>query len=67
MKNQDALFDAVKAAPPVGVAGMSVFGMPLSDAVLALTALYTVFLIIDKLPTVLTRIVEMYRWLKGDR
>jgi hypothetical protein len=44
--------EAAKAAPPVGVGGMVLVGVPLSDWVLILTGLYTAlqlfFLLRDK-------------------
>lgn len=48
MKASDHINDAVLASPPVGVGGLVVFGYPLNDVVLVLTAVYTVFLIVDK-------------------
>ncbi len=36
--------ELVKATPPTSVGGLLVFGIPLSDAVLLLTGLYTAFL-----------------------
>ena len=60
-------YEPVLAAPPVGVAGLSLFGVGLSDWVLLLTLIYTIFLIIDKLPTVIARVVMAYRALRGRR
>lgn len=44
--------EATKAAPPLGVGSMVLFGVPMSDWILVLTALYTVlqlfFLLRDK-------------------
>lgn len=38
---KDVLIEASKGSPPVSVAAMSLAGIPLSDWVLLLTALYT--------------------------
>lgn len=65
MKNHDAAVEAIKAAPPVGVAGLTVFGVAISDWAVVLTILYTSFLLIDKLPTVIDRFRQFTRWLKG--
>lgn len=65
MKNHDAAVEAIKAAPPVGVAGLTVFGVAISDWAVVLTILYTAFLLIDKLPTVIERFRQFHRWLKG--
>lgn len=48
--------EVVKAAPPLGVAGMKVFGVLLSDWVIILTIIYTLFLIIDKAETVFSKV-----------
>lgn len=64
MSHHDAITEAVKAAPPVGALGLTLFGFPLNDLVLIATGIYTVFLIIDKLPAVAARLVSFWRWLK---
>ena len=49
----DAVTEAVKAAPPITVGGLTLLGVGLSELVLILTAIYTVlqiyFLLRDKL------------------
>lgn len=40
--------DLIQASPPVGVVSLNVMGVHLNDIVLVLTAIYTVFLIVDK-------------------
>lgn len=57
MKNHESL----QALPPVGVAGLTLWGIGLSDWVLMLTAVYTIFLLVDKLPVILSRIAQLYR------
>ena len=52
------------ATPPVSVTGLTVVGVPLSEWVLFLTAIYTIFLIVDKLPTVAQRILSALTWVK---
>ena len=39
---------AAKAAPPIGVTGLDLVGIPLSEWVLILTAAYTTLLIVHK-------------------
>lgn len=53
MSNSSASLEAAKAAPPLGVGGLTLFGVPLNDVVLLLTAVYTVFLIIKTAPAVI--------------
>lgn len=65
---QDAASTAAeiaKSAPPVGVGGLTLWGQPLDTWVLILTAIWTVFLIIDKFPVVVTRLLGFARWIKG--
>lgn len=49
----DAVTEAVKAAPPITVGGLTLWGVGLSEWVLILTAIYTIlqiyFLLRDKL------------------
>lgn len=40
--------DLVKAAPPGALATLKLFGIALSDWLVILTIIYTVFLIVDK-------------------
>lgn len=64
MQKHESLIEAVKAAPPVGVAGLTLGGIPISDVVVLLTGLYTIFLIIDKLPAVFRRARQLASWIK---
>ena len=64
MQKHEALIEAVKAAPPVGITGLSLYGVPLNDIVLVLTGLYTVILLIDKLPTLFKRVRQLGAWIK---
>lgn len=48
--NSSAMRDLLPAAPPVGVTGMTLMGMPLSEWVLILTLVYTAVQIIIVLP-----------------
>lgn len=50
----------------VGAAALTLGGVALSQWVITLTAIYTIFLIIDKLPVVIRRIREAYHWCKGE-
>lgn len=53
--------DAVKAAPPLAITGMTVMGFPMSDWVLLLTAIYTTIQIV----ALVRRFLVSYRL--GDR
>jgi hypothetical protein len=44
----EAINEALRAMPPISVGGLTMFSIPLNEWVLLLTAVYTVFLIIDK-------------------
>ena len=46
MSPHEQLTDIVKVAPPLTVTGMTILGYPMSDWVLALTAVYTLLQII---------------------
>lgn len=64
--NHDTTIEAAKAAPAIGVTGLTLFGYPLNEVVLVCTLIYTVFLLIDKLPAVLSRFKQLWHFLKGD-
>lgn len=64
MQKHESIIEAIKAAPPVGVAGLTLGGVPLSDVVVLLTGLYTVFLIVDKLPAMFRRWAQLMAWVK---
>lgn len=57
--------EAAMAAPPVSVAGLTLWGVGLSDWVLIATLVYTLFLITDKTPAMLARVRQFVRWVKG--
>lgn len=61
---QETIHEALRAAPPVGVGGLTIWGIQLSDGVLILTAIYTVFLLIEKAPIVIERFRSLWRKLK---
>ena len=63
--NHDTTIEAAKAAPAIGVGGLTLFGYPLNEVVLVLTLIYTVFLLIDKLPSVLGRFRQLWDFLRG--
>lgn len=46
MTLQEQLADVAKTAPPITVAGLTVAGLPISDWVLMLTALYTLLQVV---------------------
>lgn len=64
MQKHEALIEAVKAAPPASVAGLTLYGVPLNEVVLVLTGLYTAILIIDKMPTMFKRVKQLAAWIK---
>ena len=43
MNSQEQASELLKAAPPLTITGMTIFGFPVSDYVLLLTAIYTIF------------------------
>jgi hypothetical protein len=61
------LFEATKASPAVGPAGLTLMGVPLPEWIMVGSAIYTLFLIIDKVPTVIHRCRQFVRWVKGFR
>ncbi len=63
--NHDTTIEAAKAAPAIGVGGLTLFGFPLNDVVLVLTLIYTIFLLIDKLPAVWGRLRQFADKVKG--
>lgn len=56
--------DVALAAPPVSIGTLTLCGIPLAQWVLILTAIYTIFLIIDKLPAVWRVFVSIYNWVR---
>lgn len=58
------MIEAIKAAPVASVGGLTLWGYHLNDVVLVMTAFYTLFLIIDKLPTMYCRIKQMVDFLR---
>lgn len=60
-----AATEAIKAAPPLSVGGLTFFGYPFSEFVLLLTAVYTIWLIVEKTPKVLDALGNIYRRLRG--
>lgn len=65
MTNKHSLVDPVMAAPPVSTGILTIFGVPLSDWALLLSILCSIFLLIDKLPAVVTRLRAFYNLLKN--
>jgi hypothetical protein len=53
--------DLLQTTPPLTISGMVFWGIPLNDWVLMLTALYTIFLIIEKWPVVKQRIQSWFK------
>lgn len=44
----DAINEALRAAPPISIGGLTMFSIPLNEWVLLMTLVYTIFLIVDK-------------------
>lgn len=63
---KESVAELAKALPPVGVGGLTLWGVQLSDWVLILSAIYTLFLLIDKFPTMVQRCRAFARWLKKE-
>lgn len=63
---KETLIEAVKDAPPISVGGLAFLGVPLSDWVLILTLVYTIFLLIDKSHVVLIRVRQFINWLRSN-
>lgn len=63
--NHDTHIEAAKAAPAISVGGLTLFGYPLNEVVLVLTMIYTLFLLIEKLPAVLARFRQLWDFLRG--
>lgn len=62
-----AAVEAAKAAPPLSVGGLTLFGFPLSEIVLVLTAIYTIWLILEKTPRVLDAIINIIGRFNGRK
>ena len=58
--------EAVQAAPPASVVGLSLFGYPLAEWVYVATLIYTIFLLIDKFPVVVCRVKQLTSLVKGN-
>lgn len=57
--------EAALAVPPLSVGTLTFMGVTLSEWVLLLTLVYTLFLIIDKLPAVLRVLRDAVRHIKN--
>ncbi len=65
--SNDSSIEALKAAPPLTVGGVTLLGYPLEQWVLVGTFIYTIFLLIDKTPVVISRLRSLYTWIKNGR
>jgi cytochrome c-type biogenesis protein CcmH/NrfF len=66
MKNE-TINEVVRAAPPVGVGGLTLWGWPINEVLIVITIIYTLFLIIDKFPTVVRRVKQLVDLVKGKK
>lgn len=62
----ETVTEALKAVPPLGVGGLSLCGLELQQWVVVLTLIYTVFLLIDKFPTVIDRLKQFWAWITKE-
>jgi hypothetical protein len=59
-----ALVEIAKSAPPAGAVVAYVAAVPLATWVQIATLIWTIFLIIEKLPVIVDRIRSFHKWLK---
>lgn len=60
----------VEAVPPVGVGGLTLFGVSLPDIVMVATLIYTVIIIVEHLPKAIDNVIRLWRKYvgkEGDR
>lgn len=62
--SHETLSEAAKAAPPLTVGSITLLGYPLEQWVLVGTFIYTIFLLVDKLPVVVERVRQFINWIK---
>jgi hypothetical protein len=60
--NMQTVTDTVKAAPPITVGMSSYWGWHPSELAQILAIIWTVFLIIEKLPVVIDRLQSFAKW-----
>lgn len=66
MKILEQVPETLKAAPTVSVGGLTLWGIYLNEWVMILTAVWTIYLIIDKTPTIVKRLAAFLRWLRKE-
>lgn len=59
--------EATRASPPLGVTGAQVFGLPVSEAVLWATLVYTVWLVIRTVPSAIDAWLNLMERIKNGR
>lgn len=64
MSTDNLQAEALRAAPAVGVGGLSLWGVPINEWLILLTVVYTIFLIVDKFPTVVKRFRALWQMVK---
>lgn len=62
--SNDTLIEAAKAAPPVSAGVSLLVGVTLNEVLVFATLLYTIFLLIDKFPTVVERLRQGYNYIR---
>lgn len=61
----ETLSQAAQAAPPVSVAGLNLYGVPLAEWVQVATLIYVSGLFIVQLPKIIASIEKLVNWLRG--
>jgi hypothetical protein len=56
--------EALLASPTLATGGLVMFGVSLSNWVIIMTLVYTLFLIIDKVPVIIERVRQLVDWVK---
>jgi len=64
MSRHDASLEILKSVPTVGVGTLTFWGVGLSDWVLFATLAWTIVLILDKLPSLFSKLASFMEWLK---
>lgn len=60
----ETLQEVARVAPPAGMAGWTLWGHTPNEWLVLLTIVYTVFLLVDKFPTVCRRLMSAVEWVK---
>lgn len=64
MQRHDALAETLKAAPPVSVGGLTLFGVSLPELVHLVTLIWLLILIVGKLPDLFNTLRKFRDWVR---